>query len=149
MNAQNNAAQVAVQAAAYPAQPNDVLDCIALGLPLSTLGTSAATGEQAQHDPEQLEIALQGTYEAESILRHMLRHDSDEPEHAWVKAFVLRLNAINSVCMPARLHWLWVALWWCHSSQPRGHARRPTLTTCTNWRELTLCAPALPKYWRA
>lgn len=82
-------------------KPADVMDCIALGLPLSALDTKAEASESSKHDLEQLDIALQASYEAESILRHMLKHLSDEPEHAWAKAFVLRLHALNGLCMSA------------------------------------------------
>lgn len=82
-------------------KPADVMDCIALGLPLSALDTKAEASESSKHDLEQLDIALQGTYEAESILSHMLKHLSDEPEHAWARAFVLRLHALNGLCMSA------------------------------------------------
>lgn len=82
-------------------KPADVMDCIALGLPLAALDTKAEASESSGHDLEQLGIALQGAYEAESILRHMLKHLSDEPEQAWAKAFVLRLHALNGLCMSA------------------------------------------------
>ncbi len=50
---------------------------------------------------EQLNIALRGSYEAEAILSHMLGCLGNEPEHALLKALVLRLHAINSVGMSA------------------------------------------------
>ena len=56
---------------------------------------------QAEHDAEQMYIALRGTYEAESILSHMLKHLSGEPEHAWVRAFALRLKSLNGLCRDA------------------------------------------------
>lgn len=65
------------------------------------LDATPDSAEQLTHDREQLDIALQGTYEAESILHHVLRNVSDEPSQAWAKAFVLRLHALNGLCMSA------------------------------------------------
>lgn len=43
--------------------------------------------------------ARHAAWEAESILRHLNKHLAMEPDDSWMRSFVVRLHALNSVTL--------------------------------------------------
>lgn len=114
MTASKNAARVAVKAAACPDaaakhKPQDVLDCMAMGLPREQWA-EALEGESRQQmqkaciqgvDASMLrhQVVVQALMQSESLLETLLRLTPSGPEHAAQKTLLKRLTALNTAAM--------------------------------------------------
>lgn len=103
MNAQNNAARAAVQAAACPdtgskAKPRDVFDCIAADLPREQWVEPAQDMAMARH-----QVAVRGLLQIEALVATVLNLMPTDPENCASKTLLRRVAQLNTAVAAAVL----------------------------------------------